>query len=208
MSRSARIIGPLGRSLRSARTGILAMAATYAASVGVGAAMVHAGSRFAVAKRDAIVDRALRSDPASRADDAGDHGAAAAIDFSRNLGLAAIPDTIAGLTVVLPFGFAAYRGWVGGLVSIDEHHESRLRRARPALYYLVTLTLQLAGFTLAGGAGVHLGWSTIRGRGPMVGPAWFRLSRPAVIEVAWIYTLIVPLFALGSLWEFLWTGGR
>jgi hypothetical protein len=32
-----------------------------------------------------------------------------------------------GLPVAPLFPFAAYRGWVGGIVSVDGRHESRLR---------------------------------------------------------------------------------
>lgn len=191
-------------SLKRARVGILIVASTYALSLGAGILMAHSGNRFALDYRDSIVARAHRADPAARANDAGAHGVAAVIDFFRSLGLAAVPETIGGLTLVLPVGLAAYRGWVGGIVSIDRHHESRLRHARSAVYYLVTLALQLAAFTLAGGAGLHLGWAYLRRRGPFVGPGWFRLPKPALVDVAWLYVLIVPLFAAGPLWEFFW----
>lgn len=193
----------LGSALQRSRPGILVIAATYAVSLGTGMLMSHAGNRFALGYRDSLVARAHLADPASRADDAGAHSTAAAIDFSRNLGLAAIPETIGGLTLVLPVGLAAYRGWVGGIVSVDGHHASRLRQPRSAVYYLITLALQLAAFTLAGGGGLHLGWAFLRGHGPFVGPSWFRLPKPALVDVIWLYVLIVPLFALGSLWEFL-----
>ena len=182
------------------------MATTYALSLGVGAVMAHSGNQFALRCRDSIVERAHRSDPASLADDAGRPAVAAALDFSRNLGLAAIPETIGGLTLVMPVGIAAYRGWVGGIVSVDGHRRSRLARLRPAVYYLVTLALQLAAYTLADGAGLHLGWSYLRGQGPFVGPRWFRLPGPALVDVAWLYILVVPLFAAGSFWEFVWPG--
>ena len=65
--------------------------------------------------------------------------------------------------------------------------------------HLVALGLQLSAFTLAGGGGLHLGWAFLRKRGPFVGPAWFRLPKRALVDVAWLYVLIVPLFALGSL---------
>jgi hypothetical protein len=189
-------------ALARARPAIAVMAATYAVSLGTGMVLAHAGNRMALERRDALVAAAHRADPASRADDAGATGRAAVLDFSRNLGLAAVPETVAGMTFVVPVALAAYRGWVGGIVSVDHRHQSRLRSFRPALYYLVTLALQLAGFTLAGGAGLHLGWANIKRRGPFVGPRWFRLPRPALVDVAWIYALVVPLFALGSLWEF------
>lgn len=198
---------PLWCALRNARTGILIMAAIYGTSVGIGVAMVHSGNHFALAYRDSLVGRAHRADPAAIANDAGAHGRAAAIDFARNLGLAAVPETIGGLLLVLTPLQAAYRGWVGGIVSVDARHRSRLRPGARALYYLLTLGLQLTGFTLAGGAGLHLGWANFRRRGPFIGPRWFRLPRPALVDVAWLYVLIVPSFALGSLWEFLGSAG-
>jgi len=198
------MLNQINSAVRNARAGILIIAMIYAVSLGAGVIMAHTGNRFALAYRDALVARAHRIYPAARANDAGSPGLAAAIDFSRNLGLAAIPDTIGGLTLVLPVVFASYRGWVGGIVSINRNHESRLRRMRPAVYYVITLALQLSAFTLAGGAGLHLGWAFVRKRGPFVGPAWFRLPRPALMDVARLYLLMVPLFALGSLWEYFW----
>ena len=91
-------------------------------------------------------------------------------------------------------------------MSVDAKHRSRLGTARSAVYYLVTLALQVSGFTLAGGGGIHLGWEFLRRRGPFVGPGWLRLPRDALIDVAWLYVLIVPLFAFGSFWEFVWPG--
>ena len=194
---------PVREALYNARRGIAIIAVTYAVTLAAGMVMAHAGVQFALHFRDSLVVRAHRDDPASRADDGGRHLKAAAIDFSRNLFAAAIPETVGGLTVVLPVGLAAYRGWVGGIVSVDGHHESRLKQPRSATYFIVTLLLQLSGFTLAGGGGVHLGLAYLRRVGPSVGPRWFRLPRPALIDVAWLYSLAVPLFALGSLWEFL-----
>jgi hypothetical protein len=97
----------------------------------------------------------------------------------------------------------AYRGWVGGIVSVDYAHRSRLTHVRTAAYYLGALFLQVAAFILAGGGGLHLGWAFAQHRGPFVGPPWFRLPQPALVDVAWLYALIVPLFAAGSYWEFL-----
>jgi uncharacterized membrane protein SpoIIM required for sporulation len=199
-----RILNRINSAVRNARAGILIIAMIYAVSLAAGVIMAHTGNRFALSYRDSLVARAHRVDPAARANDAGSPGLAAAIDFSRNLGLAAIPETIGGLTLVLPVALASYRGWVGGIVSVNRDHESRLRHARSALYYLVTLALQLSAFTLAGGAGLHVGWAYLRKRGPFVGPAWFRLPQPALTDVGSLYLVIVPLFALGSLWEFFW----
>ena len=189
-------------SLRRARLGILIVAANYALSVGAGMGMVHAGNASALAFRDSLVARAHRHDPAAIANDAGATGTAAALDFARNLGLAAVPETVGGLTLVLPIALEAYRGWVGGVVSVDGKHRSRLRQPRSALYYIATMLLQLSAFTLAGGAGLHLGIAYLRKQGPFVGPWWFRLPRPALLDAGRLYLLVVPLFAIGSLWEY------
>ena|ERR1019366_8279229 len=199
-------MSPLLSALQRARRGILIMVGVYAVSVGAGGVMVHTGNRFALTFHDSLVARAHRADPSARANDAGAHGVAAAIDFSRDLGLAAIPETIGGLTIVMPIGLGLYRGWVGGIVSVDHLHQSRLRTAASALYYIVTMLLQVSAFALAAGAGLHLGFSFFRQAGPFVGPAWFRLPRAALVDVAWIYVLIVPLFAIGSVWEFFFPG--
>lgn len=196
-------IAHLMGALRRARAGLFILALVYAVTLSVGIGMAHAGSGFALRVRDSLVARAHQSDPASRADDQGQPARAAAIDFCRNLFMAAVPETVGGLVVVLPPALAAYRGWVGGIVSVDSTHRSRLARPSSAAYYVVTLLLQLAGFTLAGGGGVHLGLAFFAHRGPFVGPSWFRLPRPALVDVAWLYTLAVPCFALGSAWEFL-----
>ena len=198
------MLSPIFAALTRARGGILVVALIHVLGVGTGMAMVHSGNRFALNYRDSLVARAHRNDPASQADDAGSHMKAAAWDFSRNLGLVAIPETIGGLTFVLPAALAAHRAWVGGIVSVDRAHRSRLQTPSSAVYYLVTLIVQLAAFTLACGAGLHLGWDFFHKRGPFVGPSWFRLPRPALRDVAWIYVLVVPLFAAGSIWEFLY----
>lgn len=202
------MIAPIQSALYRARAGIAIMASVYAISVGTGLIMVHAGSPFALACRDTLVADAHRNDPAARANDAGAHAVAATLDFLRNLCLAAVPDTIGGYAFVVPIGVAAYRGWVGGIVSVDAEHRSRLSTWRSALYYVVVMLLQLAGFTLAGGAGLHLGWANIRRAGPFIGSAaWSPFPKQAVIDVAWLYVLVVTFFALGSTWEFLGPAG-
>jgi hypothetical protein len=82
-------------------------------------------------------------------------------------------------------------------------HRSRFRPWRSAAYLLVMLTLQLSGFTLAGGVGIRLGRASYRREAPVIGPSWFRLSLPALRDVGYIYLLITPLLALGSACEFL-----
>ena len=165
--------------------------------------MVHAGNQFATAYRDQLVARAHQSDPASIAFREGHAVRAALWDFSRNLGLGAVAETTVGLTVIPPYAFAGYRGWVGGIVSIDRQHRSRLRESGPAVSYLVTLVLQLIPYSLAGGIGVYLGLSYFRRFRPYSGPRWWGYPVEFLRDVARVYALIVPLFFIASLWEFL-----
>lgn len=80
-------------TLHRARQGILVIALMYTISLGI--FMTHNGSRFALSYPDSLVAAAHRDDPASRADDVGQHLRAAAIDFSRNLFMGAIPEQAA-----------------------------------------------------------------------------------------------------------------
>lgn len=200
--RGSSVFSAIREALHRARRGIALVAATYLLSVGAGSIAAHAGHAGTLAYRDSIVARAHRGDPAALANDAGAPGFAAAVDFTRNLLLAAVPETIGGLALVLPVALAAHQGWVGGIVTVDGAHQSRFRPWRSAIYLIVVLGLQLSGFTLAGGAGLRLGWASLRREGPLLGPPWFRLSRPALRDVGYLYLLVIPLLALGSAWEF------
>jgi hypothetical protein len=188
-------------ALRRCRLAIATVAATYAVAVVVGAAMVQAGNGFALDARDGLVARAHAKDRASIALAEGRRLEAALIDFAQNVGLAAVPITVAGLSVALPYPFIAYRGWVGGIVSVDGDHRSRLADPSEAVYYLVTLVLQLVPSALTGGAGVALGLAYLRRRpgDPLV----VGLPRQALLDVGAIYVLALPLFLVASLWEFL-----
>lgn len=189
-------------ALVRARVPIALMICTYAGAVTIGAIMVHTGNAFALRVGDRLVERAHAQDPASLALAKGHRLQAAAWDFGRNLVLGAIPCTVTGLTIGIPYLIAMYRGWVGGIVSVDSKHASRLRDPRERIYYVVTLVLQLIPYSLAGGAGVRLGLAYLRQR-QKPGPTWFGLPLEALRDVLWIYVLVVPLFAVASLWEFL-----
>ena len=190
------------QALTRARFPIVLMMCTYAGAVTVGAIMAHTGNAFALRTGDHLVARAHAEDPASLALAKGNRFQAAGWDFSRNLLLGAIPNTIGGLAIGIPYLMATYRGWVGGIVSVDRRHVSRLKDPQERTYYLVTLLLQLIPYSLAGGAGVRVGVAYLRRR-QNPGPLWMGLPREAVGDVLLIYVLVVPLFALASVWEFL-----
>lgn len=183
---------------------IMLMALTYLAGVLIGIGMVQARVPLALNTRDQIVGQAYNgSDPTINALQSGQPVLAALSDFSRNLFVGAVPDTVGGLGIVIPFPLAAYRGWVGGIVSVDANHSSRLAQPGEAIYYLITLILQLIPYSLAGGAGVSLGLAYYRKHsGPHAG-RWYSLPRLELLDVGKIYLLVVPLFFIASLWEFL-----
>jgi hypothetical protein len=193
------------RALGRARAPILWMGLTYLLGVTVGAGMVHTGSELALSYRDKLVGKAMASDPAAQASNRGFPVRAALLDFSANL-RGALPSTVMGLSVVMPFPLAAFRGWIGGIVSVDGDHKSRLGSWREGTYYLGVLVLQLIPYTLAGGTGVRLGLGFLMPGSQWGYPGskrWLSLPVEGLRDVARIYVLVVPLFLVASLVEFL-----
>ena len=179
------------------------MGATYFLSVTVGIVMVNAHSRFALDYRDKLISRAEAGSQTLKLLQSGSHVEAALLDFGGNLVLGAVPSTVAGMGVVTAYPMAAFRGWVGGVVSVDDSHHSRLAHARSAAYYLLVLFLQLLPYSLAGGAGVSLGLSVYQTwKRPGIERLWF-LPREATTDALWVYSIVVPLFLVASLVEFL-----
>ncbi len=199
-----RVHSPLFRAFRRARIPIAASAVTYVTFLVLGIALATSGWAFAVSQRDSVVSGAQTS-PITVQYRQGHDVTAALLDFSANLGLGAIPTSIIGLTVIGPFPIAAYRGWVGGIVSIDSSHQSRLATPSGATYYIVTIVLQLIGYVLTMGAGVHVGWSAWKIRHDTSVPsiAGYRIPTSALRDAGYLYLVAVPVFLIGSLWEFL-----
>jgi hypothetical protein len=197
---------PVFGALRRARSPILWIGLTHLLGVAVGGVMVHARWEPALAQRDRIVGRAIASDPVMAASQMGFPVRAALLDFAENLGRGAVPSTVMGLGLIFPFPVAADRGWVGGIVAVDGEHKSRLRNWHEASYYLGVLLLQLIPYSLAGGAGVRLGMGFLfpKGRwGYKSSRTWLNIPIDGVMDVARIYALVVPLFLVASLVEFL-----
>ena len=188
-------------AIRRGRVAILTIAVTYVLSLAAGVAMVSSGNAYALERRDEIV-RAAQSSEITVANRAGDNVRAALLDFASNLVLGGGTSTVTGVTVIGSYPLVAYRGWVGGIVSVDSRHESRLGDAGSAVYYLVTLALQLIPYSIAGGMGVYLGvgaWRAVRR--PRT-DAWLGLPTDRLRDVALSYILVAPLFLIASLWEF------
>ena len=181
---------------------IATFALVYVVSVSAGIIMVHSGNQFAISVRDGVVSNSQNS-PILIAYRGGNRLGAALLDFASNLFLGAIPQTVAGLGVIFPYPVAAYRGWIGGIVSIDGNHTSRLTNPYRATYYVSVLILQLIPYSLAGGAGVNLGLAYFRHPLYYEGDKWLGIPKEAVFDMLRIYALAVPLFLVASLIEFL-----
>ena len=189
-------------AIRRARISILTIAATYVISVAAGIAMVSTGNAFALDRRDEIV-LAARSSEITVADRAGDRVRAAVLDFASNLVLGGVTTTVLGLSVVGSYPIVAYRGWIGGIVSVDARHESRLADPGGAAYYLVTLVLQLIPSSIAGGMGVYVGVDAWRSLRRQRAGTWLGFSKDRLRDTALAYVVAIPLFLIASLWEFL-----
>jgi len=188
-------------AIHRGRVAILTIAVAYALSLAAGIAMVSSGNAYALERRDEIVT-AAQSSEITVANSAGDDVRAALLDFAANLVLGGGTSTVTGVTVIGSYPIVAYRGWVGGIVSVDSRHQSRLGDAGRAFYYLVTLALQLIPYSIAGGMGVYLGvgaWRAVRRPPP---DAWLGLPTDRLRDVALSYVVVAPLFLIASLWEF------
>jgi hypothetical protein len=194
------IVTVVFRALSRARLAILIVALAYLLSVAAGIIMVHTGNAFALANRDRIVGSA-QSSPILVALDSNRRLQAALLDFAGNL-FGTLSASLAGLGVIFPFPLVIYRSWIGGIVSVDGMHLSRLADSHEAVYYLVTLILQLLPSILGTGAGVNLGLSLYRPRDFYQGPKWLGVSREGIKDFLRIYLLVVPLSLLASLFEF------
>src|SRR5438046_1424274 len=95
--------GVVVRALYRARIAILSVAAVNTLGVLIGILMVHSGSNFALSYGDRLVARAQNKDAAAIAYRQGHRLGAAFKDFTMNLAVGAVPQTITGLTVVSPY---------------------------------------------------------------------------------------------------------
>lgn len=198
------MIDRIGEAVRRCKFFALSIFLTYVLSSSVGIFMAHAGNSFALAQRDRIVRKAVTSDRATIAHRSGNQAAAIGADFGGNVLYAAIPQTVAGLGVILPYFSVAQQGWIGGIVSVDGTHRSRLQSVRATSYYFLVLLLQFVAFSLSIGAGVRCGVELYR-RNADVG--WhlsrFRLPRQSFVDLGYVYAATVPIFFVASAFEFL-----
>jgi uncharacterized membrane protein SpoIIM required for sporulation len=67
----------------------------------------------------------------------------------------------------------------------------------------VTLVLQLIPYSIAGGMGVYVGVEAWRARRKPRPDMWLGFSKGRLRDVALAYVVVIPLFLIASLWEFL-----
>ena len=200
---ASRLPDRVATAIRRSAPYSLSIFITYVVAAAIGAGMVHSGNRYALARRDAIVEGAAgdRSIVDYRA---GRRVQAALADAAANFGLAALPQTVAGLTVVLPYVTVSMQGWAGGIVSVDGRHVSRLRTARRAAYYLGVLLLQFAAFSLCIGGGIRCGVALYRQNQDVGWRIWrYRLARSTLGDLLLVIGASIPLFLIASSFEFL-----
>jgi uncharacterized membrane protein SpoIIM required for sporulation len=191
------------RAVMRARWAILTIGLTYCLGVAAGIFMAHSGSPLALKQRDQIVGQAQQG-ATLQAANSGQNLKAALLDAGGNLLLGALPKTVSGFAVIFPYPWVAYQGWVGGIVSVRGDHTSRLDHFGSAFYYLLTLILQLIPYSLAVGAGVNTGLALLRPTTYYQGEKWLGLfPKEALRDLGRIFILVIPLFIIASLWEFL-----
>ena len=197
------LITSVARAVGRARSSIFTVAGTYIISILIGMVMAHTGNTLALTYRDQLVNQAVQQNPALAASQ-GDHLQAALWDFSGNLVIGALPQTVMGFGIIFPYPSVAYQGWVGGIVSVRSDHTRRLNDPLSAVYYLLTLFLQVIPYSLAVGAGVNVGVSLFRPPQYYQTEKWLGLfPKEALWDAGRIYLLVIPLFLVASLWEFL-----
>jgi hypothetical protein len=177
------------RALRTAKLGIFSIAAAYVAAVVIGTTMVHVGNGFALRYRGRLVSHAIATSPIFRALNENRTKTAAALDFAGNLA-GGVASTAAGYWAPAVFPIALYRGWVGGIVSVDHEHISRLPSWAEGSYYILVMLLQLLPYSLAGGAGVNIGIARVQPIGDYSGTKILGLPKEALLDAARIYILV------------------
>jgi uncharacterized membrane protein SpoIIM required for sporulation len=198
------LISKVSDAVKRCKVFVLTVFIAYCLSCLTGIIMSHNGNQFAVSSRDNIVGKAMKSDKASINYQEGNKFSAALHDFMGNLFLGAVPQTLMGFGIVIPYFFVLKQGWVGGIVSIDSEHKSRFKNFKSTFYYFLVLLLQFIPYSLAIGAGVKCGidfYNFNRMNGWNLSK--FKIQQNSLFDLCYVYILVVPLFFIASCFEFL-----
>ena len=177
---------------------------TYCLSCFAGIIMSEYGNKYALSCRDKIVGQALSSDKASINYQQGNKFTAALYDFKGNLFLGAVPQSLLGFSIIIPYFSVVRQGWVGGIVSVDSEHKSRFKNFKSTFYYFFVLLLQYIPYSMAIGAGIKCGidfYTSNKLNGWSVRK--YKIPKASLIDLGFVYILVIPLFFIASCFEFL-----
>jgi hypothetical protein len=191
-------------ALRACRIYAFSIFLTYCVACLIGILMSHYGNNFALSQRDKIVGAAATNDQASINYQSGNIFTAALYDCAGNLIYAALPQTVLGFGIIAPYFSASYQGWVGGIVSVDNAHQSRFKTVKESAYYFIVLLHQFIPFSLSIGAGIKCGVDSYRRNSAVGWKIWnYRIPKLSLKNLGYVYVATIPLFFVASCFEFL-----
>jgi len=193
----------IGLAVKRCRVKAVSIFAIYCISCLIGIVMSHNGNDLALSYRDKIVGQAIKTDQASINYQKGKHFSAAVYDLGGNLFLGAVPQTLMGFGIVVPYFSAAVQGWVGGIVSVDSEHKSRFKDFKSTFYYFFVLLLQFIPYSLAIGAGIKCGVDSYNYNKMNNWSIWkYKVRKTSLIDLGLVYIVVIPLFFMASCFEF------
>jgi hypothetical protein len=198
------IIQSILTAIQNCKIYIISIFVIYCVSCFIGIILSHNGNSIALSQRDKIVNAAAKNDKAAINYEAGNKFQAAIFDFGGNILIGSIPQTIGGLSIIIPYVSVAYQGWVGGIVSVDGLHQSRFRNIKTALYYFIVLLLDFLAYSLSIGAGVKWGVESYKKNIAVNWKIWkYKIDTKSLKDVGYVYLVSVPIYFIASCFEFL-----
>jgi len=190
-------------SIKRCKFYVLTIFITYWLSCFTGIFMSQAGNQSALSYRDKIVGQAVKNDNAAINYQKGNNFTASLNDFMGNLLLGAVPQTLMGFGIIIPYFTVFKQGWVGGIVSVNSEHKSRFKDFKSSFYYFFVLLLQYIPYSLAIGAGIKCGidfYNDNKVNGWLI---WkYRIQISSLYDLGYVYIIVVPLFFIASCFEF------